>query len=513
MKLLFLLLIATISAAMEPQLAAPRAQTEIETLLSKVISPARFTVQVNAVIGTLTERRLIEGEQVTEPQAAVQAKPPALPGFVPPSGVEKPVPESSRRRQVFKTIEREVLKSLTAQVILDQSLPNETIVDSKRMVRRYLESAYGDKASANFVLVKMLAEPPLSTQILQLWPWLVLGLFVLGLLAMLFLVAKKILSAKPRLPASEPPVPQKSAETTTTALEEPWRDNALQFISANALAFRSFFQRLAVREQAEFCDALQGPSLDAFLEAIGLRRPASVGGENPELVKAKLSEFKTYLLVNKWRQEQLFGFLMDLPEPALLGLVRGEKPLIAATALKHMQPSQSAAVLSALSSEERQRLLAQSAEVNYLSLSDLSSIDRTLRARMNQTLMATVGGDEIEYWSNILSQTDDETLLEDVRAARPELAAHFRRFSFKLDQIAELPRQSVLGVLDDTDNDTLAMALLTCSHEVSHYMLNCLSERRRALLSEQMTALTQSSSDALNAARRNLTHRFREGLT
>lgn len=515
MKSLFLLIIAGTCSAAEPQLAASRAQSELEALLSKIINPERFMVQVNTTIATVSERRIVEGENITDPQPPAPPRPPALPGFVPPIGRDKPAAESSRRRQVFKTVERDVLKNITAQITLDQQLPNETIVDAKRMVRRYLDSAYGDKAVSGFVLVKMLTEPPYLISLLALWPWALTALLLIAALMGLVLVAKKLLSNKARLQAQTTSLPQ-SAENSVlppAVTEEPWRDNALQLISANALAFRGYFQRLSENDQSEFCAALQGPSLDALFEAMGLQKPSRVGAENSDAVRTKLANFKTYLFVNKWRHEQLFGFLNDLPQAALLSLVRGEKPLLAATAIKFMQPSQSAAILNHLSSDERKRLLAHSAEADLLSSNELASIDRTLRTRVTQTPMTALAGGELEFWSNILSQSDDDSLLDDVRAARPELAARLGRFAFKLDRLSELPLQTVAKVLDEVDNDELALALLTCSREVTHHALTSLSDRRRTLLLEQMTALTQSPSDTLTTARRNLTHRFREVLT
>jgi flagellar motor switch protein FliG len=119
--------------------------------------------------------------------------------------------------------------------------------------------------------------------------------------------------------------------------------------------------------------------------------------------------------------------------------------------------------------------------------------------------------EELVFWSKILSQsTNQEGILLDLEHSRPDLYPLLAKYRFKLEDIPSLPTPLILKVLNEVENDELALGLFTCPKDIADFVINELSPMRRELLSNQFVTLHGISNDKTQQARKALTQRFRE---
>jgi flagellar motor switch protein FliG len=557
--LLLVALLAAPAPAVDPLTAESRVQFALETALSRVLPPESFLVHVDANVQMRAERRPVESEEVLDEPArapAPTASPPVpLPGFVSEPDVTEAVEPHrtlSGGRRVFRYQETPVLEALRVHVVLDESVTRETEATVRRLVDAQL-AAYRGKVTVQYSRVPMrkidrspaetvgtaVAEPESGFRWDEwLVPILAAGLF-LWLVAVFLLwrlTAQSRRGAAVSTGRARRTSPRENANLELDKLRpiappgvgaaeadrvrlELLRRQFLDRMLRRAEAFRLYYSRLTDEGRGEVCGLMRGPAFEALLESLEL---SAVGGkielepaEQLERLKYHEKQFEDFIAEESWQTSKLFGFLHALTEDQLLSLANRESAVATCLMLRFLKPDVAARILSSLTPARRREVLAEAGRVSATSFETIREIERRLRDSVQATPERMFGArdKDVAFWGEVLSRIDDSKgLLEDIRAARPDLFPSLKRFRVKLEDLRSLPDEVVRRVLDDADNEILALALLTVTKPVVDDVLARLSPRRAEIVRSQMRAFSDVSPDRARAANQQLTTRLREAI-
>ncbi len=558
--LLFLLLsIPLWGEPLDPLAVSSKVQSDLENLLSRLIPPEKFLVQVNTDVSTRSERRLVEGDEFISPPEKKPRVVEPMPGFVPETSELEVDSVAPAARRSFRLVEIPELRAVRVNVGFDQAIARETLNRAEFLVRSYVQNNYRGLGSLIFSSLPMLPsekealralasekeatkkpeEPvkPLSESDI-LWNyarWAVFGILV----ALLLLSVRRPApaasqSAAPRRSLSptedllnkaslaslfskqnaSPPPPEKIEADSASEL----RKRAVGRFISRAQAFRQYYLMLSREAADELYSCISGPALNRLLSGLAITPPSETGAPSniEEVLLHHLKEFEEYVQAKDWQDRQFFGFLQNLSNEQLATLVASQKPVAACVILRMMQARQSAAVLDLMSAAKRHEILSQVASIAEVAFSDIVNIEREVRIAANQVPERYLGSqkDDAEFWGSVVSESNDQDpIYDELEHTRPDLAAGLKKFKFRLEEAASLPDSLLHKVLGGVDNEELCLALSTCTADVRDVLLDALSPSRRNVLINLFPTYRGAPPAQAQPARAKLTKRIREALT
>ena len=545
------------SHAEDSQYYETRVKADLDESLSRILSKDQYSIQVIAETETVTERKLLEGETLTgTPEKEVIVPP--LPGFEPPPHAAENKPTQTSR-QVYKNVDKEVLKKVMVNLNVDEQVPETTRTQARSMADQYLSLKFGNKSSLNITAIKMKkqeekesASPSSSsfsaTDVLK-WTLIGLGLLTFFGLGLRLLKKSKLqsnsyapvydarYSRSDELPMENDDKPKSKAALSgnqTLALPElrpvpssgeslsqkpatfvEKRVELLNLFLGHSDTFRNFYLKLDPNSKDELYLGLRGPAYDSLLKTLQLDIPAPKSTNDPteDQLNFHAKTFSEFVKTFEWQTQQFFGFLHQMSVDQLITLSKNENPLIGAILLKFMSPDHSAKVLEAIDKAQRQLILTQFGRIGNLSSEELSTIEKNIREKTKvlPKLMGNYNQEDLHFWTQILSRAEDqEAILNDLEKARPDLYPRLAKYRFKLEDLPALPQSLLHRTLDQIENDELAKALLTTPKDVSAFVLEELSQDRKRLVSSQMMSFSGLPEDSLKESRINLTLKLRE---
>jgi hypothetical protein len=185
MKFIFtialLMAIAGLAVGQTREEVETKVRTDLDQFLSRILEPHQYALQTLVQVDTVRERQLVEGEQITQPPQKAGVEVPPLPGFDPTP--QQPAETNvAQLRQVFRSADKTVLRSVAVNLTLDSTIEDEVAQQVESSVRSYLSSGYSGLSSLKINRM-LLRKPSLSSQLgfgLKDWVWyLGLGLFAL----------------------------------------------------------------------------------------------------------------------------------------------------------------------------------------------------------------------------------------------------------------------------------------------------------------------------------------------
>lgn len=562
---------STALAMTDPVVLQSKLQGDLEMALSRMLPKEKYAVQVSVESDTVMEKVLVEGETVSQIAASAQQQVsvPPLPGFNPEPPVQAPpAAPAGQSRQVYKMVEKIIVKQARAQVLVDETLPSERLAQVRSLVENVVRSQVGAKGVAIVTPVQMMepvaSENPSWTRWGEVVPWLIAGFLALTLLGLFGAVGWFLFKAfrrrsrvsnetvrdayraqdssenqdrdvspllagqaMPRLApgqnggASALPTDEKESKRGFLPLPAresfaDTRSDLLHLFLNNAEVFRLYFMRLSDAAQVELYAALRGPAFDSLMEALSLAVPNEGATSAPPSEDQMIfyrKNFEEFIETHKWQQQQFFGFLHQLTSEQLLALTRGENALVGAVMIKFMRSEQSAYVMEHLLSGHRQEIVRQLARIKEMGAAELTEIERSVRANVERlpNFILTSAHEETMFWAHILTHTDkQDEILIDLERTQPELYEKLAKFRFRLDDLPSLPPPLIRKVLDEADNDELTKALLTLPDNIKEYALGSVEGRRLVQVRAQMVSYAGMPDAELREARHKLTTRFRE---
>jgi hypothetical protein len=576
---LVILLLALVPAAIthaapaDPYLVQPQVQSDLENLLSRMIPSEQFLVQISTDVALRQDRQVVEGEVFTTTTEKETEPVPMMPGFL-PEVREKPDREPQRTRQVYRMVEKPVLKLVRASITFDDELEAPVVSRARILVQNYLRTAYPNQAVVAFTSLPMLkpkkeipltdnplekkapvdtAEEPKEKTESEPSVWEQYGPYGLGALLLLMVWmwisqsrARQISESQSRAerralgaganPASPWGMDGRSGFPnpmqffrglgTTPPLAPPveqapekirdLRKTMLQRFLSRSSAFKRYYGQLSPEEQEELYACLAGPAYDNLLGGLNIRAPKGEIPEPPEkdkVLEQHSKNFDEFTQAKDWQDKQFFGYLQDITDEQLLALVNHCTPLAACLMLRFMTPHQSALVLDALPSARRREILEQANQMNAVSFAEIYTIEREVRENVHRMPQHLFGSrkEDIEFWGSVLTEAENQDgILKDIEQTNPGIYPSLKKYKFKLEDAASLPNPMLEKILAQSDNEELSLALATCPHELIEVFFDAISAKRREVIEYQIASSKNASNDEKTDARIRLTKRFRE---
>lgn len=188
-----------------------------------------------------------------------------------------------------------------------------------------------------------------------------------------------------------------------------------------------------------------------------------------------------------------FGFLQKVDTQNLVTFLMDEHPQTIALVLSHLNPSQAAAILSALPADRQVAVIRRIARMDQTSPEIIKDVEDGLASRvaalMNQHFEKTGGVDAVAEILNLVDRTTERTILEYIAQDDPELVEQIRRRMFVFEDIVKFSDREIQTILKHVESSQWATALKGASEELKQKILGNMSKRAAALLLEEMEYL------------------------
>ena len=515
-------------------------KNDLISMASKIVSLDEFFLTVSSTFTTRRVREVVEGESISQNEEN-PFKMPHLPGF---DLKFRERPEAKRDRQTYKIVEKKTLKSIFIQLSLNNNIPSRVQEQIRTIVSEYLNQNYPGKVNLNFQSITMKKVASKDGFFWQtLLPWILGGIFILALTAMFLSRSKE--KIKKISPSEVYPYHKGENEMSDPQYAGAYKHNnydkflhsvhgservpplppseryidmrseLLKLFSESSDIFRIYFQNLKGHSRNDIMAALKGPAFSSLLKTLNVNGDLSedITPPSEESLLFYCKDFKEFIDMHQWQKNQFFGFLHQLTHAQLVTLFKDQNPLIAALMLKFLNPEDAAKILDQFDSDKRIEFLSETSRVEKIPSEELSKIEGMVRGYVESLpkLMLENDQEDSKVWSEILAQAkDQESLLMDIEKVRPELYPSLAKFRFKMEELPSLPTPLISKVLEDSNNEELAMAFAGCPKDIVEFALNELHEKRRNLIESQIASFQGLPPSEIELAKKALVLKFRE---
>ncbi|MBI4212873.1 MAG: flagellar motor switch protein FliG [Chloroflexi bacterium] len=210
---------------------------------------------------------------------------------------------------------------------------------------------------------------------------------------------------------------------------------------------------------------------------------------------------------------QPFDFVRDTDPTYLVNFLQNEHPQTIALVLAHLEPPQTANLLSRLQPELRSEVARRMATMERTAPDVISELEELLRAKLASVLRqgtSTVGG--VEYVVQVLNQVDrstERTILDIMEEADPLVADAIKNKMFVFDNIGDLDDRAIQRVLREVDSKDLALSLRGGNDKTRQRILGNMSTRSAQMLNEEMEIMGPVRVSAVDEAQQRIVNAVR----
>ena len=272
--------------------------------------------------------------------------------------------------------------------------------------------------------------------------------------------------------------PEKSASIFKHLKEEEIEELTLEI--ANTRSITPNVKDDVVNEFYQVCLAQQyiaeggiGYAKELLEKALGAEQAVSVISKLTSSLQVKPFEF-----VRKTEPAQLLNFIQD------------EHPQTIALILSYLQPSQAAAIISALPADRQPDVAKRIAMMDRTSPDIIKDVEKMLESKLaslvNQDYTIIGGVDQVVEILNEVDRGTEKHITEILEIDEPELADEIRKKMFVFEDILLLDDRAIQRVLRDVDNSDLAISLKSSNEEVQNVIFKNLSKRLAVMIKVDM---------------------------
>lgn len=193
------------------------------------------------------------------------------------------------------------------------------------------------------------------------------------------------------------------------------------------------------------------------------------------------------------RESSGFQNLRKADPQQVATLVRNEHPQTIALLLAHMDAAQVALVLKELPNALGGDVLFRMARMEKVLPEVLAVLERSYGSESKLSLaqdMSTAGGPQaVAAILNLVTQTLEKELLENIAQQDPTLSEEIKNLMFVFEDIVKLDDRSLQRLLRDVQTRDLATALKGASDGLKKRVFGCLSNRAADAVREEMELL------------------------
>jgi len=188
-----------------------------------------------------------------------------------------------------------------------------------------------------------------------------------------------------------------------------------------------------------------------------------------------------------------FGFLQKVDSQNLLTFVIDEHPQTIALILSHVPPSQASDIIGRLPTDRQLSVIRRIATMQQTSPEIIHEVETGLEHRMasvmSQQFENAGGAASVAEILNVVDRSTERSILENLAQEDPDLVEEIRRLMFVFEDISKFADRDIQSVLKNVESSQWAMALKGASEELKSKILNNMSKRASALLTEEMDYL------------------------
>ncbi|HIE04839.1 MAG TPA: flagellar motor switch protein FliG [Candidatus Latescibacteria bacterium] len=236
--------------------------------------------------------------------------------------------------------------------------------------------------------------------------------------------------------------------------------------------------------------------VDEFFQMIRAQEYITLGGieYSKEILQKALGEQKALEIIKRVQmalQVKGFNALKEIDSNQLISFLQKEHPQTIAMVLTQLEPAQAAATLEGLPDDLRAEVMYRYATIDRVPQGVISEVEKVLESSVDFSLQAgQFGGVKATAdVLNMLGQSMERKILEELRKRDPELAEQVEDLMFVFEDIVLLDDRDLQEVIRSVDTRTLALALKGAGDELKEKILKNLSERARTMVQEEMEYL------------------------
>ncbi len=188
-----------------------------------------------------------------------------------------------------------------------------------------------------------------------------------------------------------------------------------------------------------------------------------------------------------------FSALQKADPQQLAKFVQNEHPQTIALIVSQLSPTQAAALLGALPLEIRSDVALRMAALDQISPEIIAKIAAIVHQRLKglgQLSRQSYGG--VRAVAELLNRMDSamsKEILESIGGQEPGLADQIRQLMFVFEDLLLVDQSGIKELLAKVDRKLLTVALKGTSDQLKNHFLDCMSQRGREMLIEDMEAL------------------------
>lgn len=187
-----------------------------------------------------------------------------------------------------------------------------------------------------------------------------------------------------------------------------------------------------------------------------------------------------------------FEFLSKVDPKQLVKIVQNEHPQTIALILAHLDSSQAAEALAALSEDLKAEVALRIAKLQDISPSVVKTLSNVLEDKFEalSSYELEVGGiRNVAEILNRMDRTTSKSVIDRLERDDPELAAKIRDMMFVFEDIKRLDNKAIQEILKRVDRKVLTVALKGADDELKEKFFRNMSSRASQIIKEEMEYL------------------------
>jgi len=215
---------------------------------------------------------------------------------------------------------------------------------------------------------------------------------------------------------------------------------------------------------------------------------------------AKLKNIR-FKITNKSHSENILTFLRD------------ENPQVISIVLAYLSPNKSSEILEKLSPKTQTEVTKRLCRIDHISAQSIDQVEDWLESKLQAFTEGdseTKGG--VQYVADLMNQSSRYTqkaILENLEEENPGLYEGIKKCMFIFDDIQYIPDTSIRKILNEIDNNELAIALKASDQEVLDKVYSNMSERAGQYLQDEIEYLPPLRIKDVEEAQQRVIHTIR----
>lgn len=439
-----------------------RLESHLGSIVKKIVGEKKSMIIVSVDVADL-QRRHVKTEQWLEKEKEntgikLKRQEEFLPGIPLRTNLEETEVKQSPERSGGKKIEdiitlpAKFIKSIKVSLILDKSIPDETVATVENILNDILDlnPAKGDRliikrvdfAGRSLDILGWFFNPYFYVIVLVLITLTILTLFLFGPL-------KKFLFA----------TLQTLKDLKGIKSETEYSGGAA--VAGGVGASMGGEGEIEIEEEEGIEKTVEGETIE---------------GELAEGEEKKEEEFEkmTYKPLN---------FLENKDLKKLAYLLNFEKPEVIALLIDYLEPGKGAKVLTALPIEKRTLVAKSIVKIQRSSKEILVHIDEFLSKKIDYV---SGGADKLVGFIEMMNEEDRDTLMDSLSTEDPEFADKVREQMFSFADIINLDDGAIQMLIQEMETRDLGISLKNVSEDIKEKFVSNMSEGAAALLKEEI---------------------------